>query len=254
MATAPLASDNPETQRHYAAQFALSAALVVAIRRLWPMVDVRDLKATLPPYKAALSALVGRFGSASASLAADHYQTVRLDAGVRTPFRLPAVGRPPSAKIDASLNWATGDLWDSRLLKPPEGFDPSSVTDAVQTKVEGSAQKTALDQGRELMASAAIEDRAARGWVRVARPNACPFCLLLATRGVVEGSTIYRSQQSADFQAHDNCHCTAEPVFGVYEAPHHVREAAALYADSTKDVGDKLNAFRRAVEAQRRGA
>ena len=230
------------------------------------MVDVRDLKATLPPYKAALSALVGRFGSASASLAADHYQTVRLDAGVRGPFRLPAVGQPPSAKIDASLNWATGDLWDSRLLKPPEGFDPSSVTDAVQTKVEGSAQKTALDQGRELMASAAIEDRAARGWVRVARPNACPFCLMLATRGVVEGSTIYRSQQTAgrnantrftgdgQFKFHDNCHCTAEPVFGVYEAPHHVREAAALYADATKDVGDKLNAFRRAVEAQRRGA
>jgi hypothetical protein len=45
------------------------------------------------------------------------------------------------------------------------------------------------------------------GWQRVASDNACAFCEMLAARGAVY------SEESADFEAHDGCTCTVEPVW-----------------------------------------
>lgn len=255
---APRVSDDPAVERHYAAQTALSVALVIAVRRLWPILDLTNLKTTMPQYRQAMTAVVQHFGSASASLSAEHYSAMRANAGVPGSFRVAPLDPVPVEKIDASTGWATADLWDSRFLDPnpviTPDFDPTVIIENTQTKVEGAAQKNVLDAGRDQIMEAVTADRKARGWVRVARPDACAFCLMLATRGVTRGSTIYRSQQTASFEAHNTCHCTAEPVFGIYEAPAHIRAAAALYEKSTTDVGDKLNAFRRALDAQRRGA
>jgi hypothetical protein len=37
--------------------------------------------------------------------------------------------------------------------------------------------------------------------------NACDFCSMLADRGAVYG------EASAEFEAHDHCSCSAQPVY-----------------------------------------
>lgn len=245
---APRVSPDPDVESHYLAQTALTVALAAALRRLWPMVDVRDLRGSLDPYRAAVAVLVQHYGSASASLARDHYATMRAKAGVTAPFRIPTVDPAPVAQVDASVGWATSDLWDSRLLKPTEGFDPAPILEATQTKVEGAATKLALDTGRLEIIDATRSDRDARGWARVTKPGSCYFCAMLATRGAV-----YKSRTTASFEPHDHCHCTVEPLFGsAYEAPAHVRQTKALYDRVTAGVSgpEKALTFRRAYEAQ----
>jgi hypothetical protein len=97
---------------------------------------------------------------------------------------------------------------------------------------------------------AAIEaDREALGWARVARPGACYWCAMQATRGAV-----FETEESASFKPHNDCHCTVEPLFGRhYEPPAHVRGWQALYKESTDGEADKLNAFRRAYEGRTGG-
>lgn len=68
-------------------------------------------------------------------------------------------------------------------------------------------------------------DQRSIGWVRILgnRARHCAFCITMASRGPV-----YKSRQSADFQAHDNCACTAVEVFDRDWWPG--REASTDYA------------------------
>lgn len=46
------------------------------------------------------------------------------------------------------------------------------------------------------------------GWRRVGSGNLCDFCAMLVSQG-----TLYDAESDADFEAHDGCTCTAEPVW-----------------------------------------
>lgn len=237
MATSQPISDNPEVAAHYATQVGLTAALAAALRRLWPTLDLSNLPESLPRYKAAVRAAVDHFSSASISLNADHFDVMRERAGISASFRTPVVDLPPAAKVDAGTGWAMSPLFGGDTLT-------TTVEADVQVRVEGAAQKAVMDAGRNELIAAIEADHEAKGWARVTKPGACAFCTMLAIRGAV-----YGSEQTANFEAHDHCHCTVEPLFGKhYEPPAHIREAQALYKDATAGKGDKLNAFRRAYE------
>src|SRR5690606_34528718 len=60
---------------------------------------------------------------------------------------------------------------------------------------------------RDTVTQAVRKDPAAAGWKRVAAADACRFCLMLADRGAVYKKDTVR------FASHDNCHCTANPVW-----------------------------------------
>lgn len=267
---APRVSDDPDVQRNYAAQFALSAALVTALRRLWPTLDLNDVEGTLPRYKAGVAALIDHFSSAAISLSADSFDAMRANAGVHGGFTTPIADLPAPEKVQASLGWATSPLTvtggDASVHEPPSG---DTVT-IVQHRVEGAASKVVADAGRNQMIESILADKRVRGWVRVARPDACAFCRMLATRPILATSgAFYRTEDTAgrnanarftgegDYKFHNSCHCTIAPVYAdAYEAPAHTRADAALWQDATAGHGgvDALNAFRRAVEAQRRTA
>jgi len=241
MAT-PRVSDNPEVQSHYALQLGVTASLVAALRRLWRLVDLGDVSGSLPAYKTAVAAVVNQYGLASASFGSDYFDTMRAQAGVTAPFRTPLVDPAPDAQVQASLGWATSDLTGPSA--PTITGDDLATT--VQAKVEGVSQKLVTDAGRNELIAAIEADKEATGWARVTKPGACAFCRMLATRGAV-----YRSAETAKFEAHDKCHCTIQPLFGHhYEPPAHTRADMALYREVTKGKSDKLNAFRRAVYAQ----
>ena len=163
-------------------------------------------------------------------------------AGARGRFEVSLLSPPPDEKVARSLGWARNG-------------EPESV----RTRIEGVAQKLVTDVGRDTIETAVEDDDEAWGFARYARPGACYFCALMASRGVV-----YKSEESAGRRAnqrfegegtakfHDHCHCTITPVFAgqEYELPEHIAKADQIYRDNTGHVSgaEKLKAFRRAYE------
>lgn len=209
-------------------QLSLSALLIAQVRRLW-----NGSPRPLVP-------LVEEFAPISALNAAEWYEDIRAGSSVRTPFRVSLAPSPPLEQITRSLDWAN------------KGDDGA----AILTKVEGVVDKLVTDVGRDTVTSAVAEDKEALGYARYARPGACYFCALLATRGAV-----YKTEMAAEISRHgkafhDHCHCVAEPLFvgADYEAEPHIQKWDSLYRSSTGHVSgaEKVREFRRAFEGRDR--
>lgn len=235
-----MTSPAPASQHAQAQQAAITALLTVQMARIWPLIDIADLSGSLPKYQTAVAALTYKFGQVSALQAARYYKAERAAAGVGGRF-LPRGADPAGIEqVQASVRWATKGLYSTE----------PDIT-AAKTLTNGVAQKMVVDTGRNTLIAAIENDTKARGWAREARPGACSFCALLATRGAV-----YRSEQTAEFKAHDHCHCLPVPLFAdSYEPPAYIRAWQQLYRDTPygKNAAEARNNFRVALERQRTG-
>lgn len=139
----------------------------------------------------ALPALINEYGSASAATAAEWYAQARDQA------RISGLFTPMPARL---LEQGTAELvkW---------AVDTGFNLDNVKTLVEGGMSRRIQDWGRQTIVSSSLQDPAADGWQRVGA-GACDFCAMLIGRGAVY------SEATADFSAHDACHCQAVPAFG----------------------------------------
>lgn len=72
------------------------------------------------------------------------------------------------------------------------------------------------------------------GWRRVTSDNPCDFCAMLAAQGAV-----YNAEETADFEAHDNCSCTAEPVWGREREPREVQVLQDAWERVTQGLSGK---------------
>lgn len=235
-------------RRHRAAQRGLTRLLVRDMRGLRRLIIPSRLEETVPDWMTAVRALIGEYGQASGSIAGDYYEAERVAARVTGRFTVPLLDPPPDERVDSGLRWATKDLW---------GRDPDdSATTAAQheplevrleqaeKKAEGVAQKLVADQGRGAVQEAVRQDHQATAWARAAALGACYFCKAMAIRGAV-----YK-QDTADFRAHDGCHCGVVPVFKGqrFELSDHAREWERLYSKFAAPYsGDQLRRFRRAL-------
>lgn len=232
MATA-LETRQQAADRQRVAQTGLSFLATSAAINAFPLIDQQQVKRSLPEFIAAVYAIVHRFGGAAAMLAERFMRDTR-------PRELPtftakAADVASFTQTRKSLEWATRGLYDA-----------SHDEQAIQALVSGVVQKLVQDPARTTYIDNVAQDRQARGWARDAKPGACAFCAMLATRGVV-----YKSEASADFQAHDHCHCVAVPVYRdeKYVAPLYVQEWTDLWKVSTSGLSGNAarNAFRRAL-------
>lgn len=139
-------------------------------------------------------------------------------------------------QLEKSLRWAV--------------FAPGNVE--TLGLVAGIVQKHVVDGARQygLSGFQSGGDR----WVRAARPQACEFCRMLATRSqtdwgpygsaeaavfVGRGAASPRGSQPSGSEFHDNCMCI--PVRAAdYEIPSYVEKWTADYYAATSEVG---NAF-----------
>lgn len=242
---------------HAQGQAALTGLVPVLLAQAWPLLDVHDLKGTLPRFQTVVEAIVRRYGQASAAAALDFYQRERISAGVPGRPVLRTVDPVASDAIESAIRWATSDLWGAKPANLPPGA-PAPVQVA-QDRLDAAAEQLVLQHGRQQVMSAAQQDREAKGWARVPEPGACSFCLMLATRGAVYKSQAAMKRTSArfegggyDFKVHDHCRCHVEPVFTHYEPPASVREAQRLWEQATagRSGHDARVAFRQAVEGR----
>lgn len=254
---APRASDDPLTQQHYAAQLGLLLALRKAISALWPSLDLGNLNDSLPTYLTKVAALTQHYSAANIAIGSDYYEQSRARAGVRFGFTTPQNEVAPLKSVEELVRGAMDPLW-----QPANSvLDYNDAISQAQSRVEANVEKVVADAGRNELIDAIEKDRYARGFARVARPDACSFCLMLAARGAVyktaesagqvNASTVWPDAKGTVNRYHVNCHCTVQPLFGSsYEAPAHVRDAEALYNESTKNVSGskaKQAAFRKAL-------
>lgn len=247
MATA-VSDDGASARRFRAAQVGLSRLLVRDVRGLRRLIIASRLEQTLPEWMTAVRTLVGQYGTTSAGVAADYYDAERVAARVTGRFTVPLLDPPPQDQVDSSLRWATKDVWE----RDPD--DPATTEaqraplevrlEQAEKKAEAVVQKLVTDQGRGTVREAVRQDRAATAWARAAALGACAFCKLMASRGAV-----YK-HDTADFRAHDGCHCGVIPVFKGqrFEPSDHAREWERIYRDYAAPYpGDQLRRFRRAL-------
>ncbi|MFG6297749.1 VG15 protein [Streptomyces rochei] len=240
-------SDGSDAANRYrAAQIGLTRLLVRDVRGLRRLILPSRLRESVPDWLAAMNAVVAQYARTSTALAAEFYDAQREAAGVPGPFTVPVADPPPEEQTTASLRWATKDLWPREPEEAtPAQLEPMDVRLAqAQKKAEQVAQKLVADTGRGTVREAVRQDRQAVAWARVAALGACYFCKVLATRGAVY------EQDTADFRAHDGCHCGVVPVFRGqrFELSPHAREWERIYREYAQGhSGDQLRLFRRAL-------
>ncbi|MFI1799432.1 hypothetical protein ACH427_19075 [Streptomyces sp. NPDC020379] len=220
-------------------------------------------------WTAVVARLVRKYGTASATLAADYYDQARRTAGHHTPFTVPVAEPPPLEQITASRRWSANqahkaaDRAAAKVLADggteaaaQQARDNPALRRQARDREAASAQRLAALPGRRTIESATRHDPSALGWARVTEGPCCSFCAVLIIRGPV-----YAEQKSAETKDggdpyHDRCDCTAEAVFrGQKWAP--MPEAAeweALYNEATKGTygDDTLRVFRSAFDARYR--
>lgn len=237
-----------DADRYRAAQRGLSRLLVRDVRRLRRLIIPSRLQASMPDWFTAMQEVVDQYARTSAALGADFYDAQREAAGVPGSFTVPVPDPPPAEQTEASLRWATKDVWERDLDDPKTTGAQRELLDVrleqAEKKAEAVVQKLVADTGRGAVQEAVRRDRQATAWARAAALGACAFCKMLAVRGAV-----YK-QDTADFRAHDGCHCGVIPIFRGqrFELSDKAKEWDRLYREYAAPYsGDQLRRFRLAL-------
>jgi GNAT superfamily N-acetyltransferase len=117
--------------------------------------------------------------------------------------------------------------------------------------LQGAGRKAIFTAHRDTVISNARRERVA--WVREARPGACGFCRMLATRVLADGlgsPGLYRSEQTAsrsphtfdEAVGHDHCRCVAVPLRSgkPYTVPGYVHDWLEDYEAVSRDADGRL--------------
>lgn len=211
-------------------------------------------------FRAGAAALVTQFAQAARVTAIDYYRNLRQSSGIPGVPIIRPVELPPTSMVDAGIDWAMRDFMQKTEAE-------------IMAKVEAAMAKAVLDIAREQAVDAVEGDDRALGFRRVTRPDACYWCITLSLRRSTRGGEgdqhlgVYKSRASAGQlppnakgevnRYHNNCHCSVEPVFAIgdVEMPDWLRDMDRLYEQATANSksGERLNDFRRALAAVRRG-
>lgn len=146
----------------------------------------------------------------SANLAATWFEL----SDEASTYRAVTAPVPPVEQLHANARWA---------LK----------ADGLQgrTNLSGSLNRAVFDGARET--TRLNVERTGSKWAVDARPTACPWCRMMATRGAV-----YKTEATALKACHDNGHCIAiEDRTGDYEPPAHIQQWEDEYQKARANAG-----------------
>lgn len=189
----------------------LSTLANADLAELWATVTTADeARAALEDI---LPDLCETYGSASATLAADWYDTLREDMNIDGQF----------SAITADLGDQGGDVLARWGIGPLFGPEPDWA--AAMALIEGGLQRRIANGARDTITGSSYADPKAIGWQRVG-VGECSFCAMLIGRGDVY------SEGTARFASHDHCKCGAEPAFGGKPLP------VKPYTPSSKNITD----------------
>lgn len=129
-------------------------------------------------------------------------------------YRAVMAPNPPVEQLQANARWA---------LK--------ATGEQGKTDLAGSLNRAVFDGARET--TRINVERTDSRWAVDARPTACPWCRMMATRGAV-----YKTAATALKACHDNGHCVAlEDRLGDYQPPPHVEQWEDEYLKARANAG-----------------
>jgi hypothetical protein len=228
------------TQEYRLGQIRLRAELLSELQVLWGLYDPTD-PASFDRFVTAATRLIADRRADSARLGAAYYTQFRADEGfgyLLDPATAPGVSAEQVA-IAMRATALQGVVDATRAgITVPQALRVGFVRGA------GAASRLALNGGRETIISNVGRETTRVGWQRITSGSPCYFCAMLASRGPV-----YRSQRTADFQAHDHCSCTPEPAFPGSEWPAANVRFAEQWDTATAGLSgkDAISAFRSAL-------
>ena len=159
------------------------------------------------------------YRAAAATLGADYFDEQRALSGVGGRFEATPEAPVEGARWEALARWGVDPLRvtpkSPRVDDDGEPIDygPEREPDyaAAQTLIEGGLTRTIADGHRLTVVNNSIADPQARGWMRIAGPDACAFCRMLSDRVSESGNPGVYTKASASFKAHDHCGCSVAP-------------------------------------------
>jgi hypothetical protein len=180
----------------------VTAEAVQEISPIWqlPTTDITQALFDVVP------GVVQKWNLAAAAVAADWYDQLREADGITGDFTaiIPDLG---DQGAQALAGWGA-DALKAPVEHEPVQLDKLSPVESAQSRVEGGLQKRLVNAANLTVSQSAKEDPNARGWMRLTRPDACRFCLMVASRGGVF------TKASSTFACHEHCHCEAIPAWG----------------------------------------
>lgn len=203
MATTDLGNRLTAAQR--AAQIQLRTATVRDLLRIWQIFDPADIGGSWAKLEPVLVALIQSRFPMSAQIAARYLPEYRRAEQI-TGSIIPTIPDTPlTDAIVPNLRY----VGPKNALKLHElGRQPSQVARITLSNIEGELARQILNGGRATIVETTHRDPQARGIARITDGSPCSFCALLASRGAV-----YLSEETASFDAHRKCGCTAEPSY-----------------------------------------
>lgn len=182
-------------------------------------------------------------------------EAYRLDKGRDLPQR--AIEHDPdSVLVRDLLNRSAGVYRKARI----RGLDELVAQERAQAATLASGGRLVQAGGRD-----AIEQSSKPlGWMRVSDGDPCSFCALILSRGAVFKSQLTAGADANErfagdgmFKFHDNCGCTVLPIHSRTDfMSDDAQRFRNLWDETTAGLSgaDARNAFRRALDAQRRAA
>lgn len=137
--------------------------------------------------------VVAFYSEGSSAIAADFYDDARV--GVAGSYTASPVILDRTVKIRRGIAWAS-----EPLSVDDDELAAARFAQLMRTEMARPYRDTIITNRKQ--------DPQAIGWKRITRgAKSCGFCRMLADRGAV-----YR-KETATFASHDDCMCTASPVF-----------------------------------------
>jgi hypothetical protein len=168
------------------------------LEQLWALENpelVADALWTVVP------AQVDEWALAASAVAAEWYDAEREREEIEGTFQ--AIVAPlGDLGTEALIGWSVAALYQP---EPDLALAKSRLTGGVQKRLANSANST--------ITGSTVRDPQARGWYRIARPDACNFCRMVASRGGVF------TEATARFACHDHCYCRAASAWVGREVP-----------------------------------
>lgn len=225
------------TRRHYASQLGVRAATSRDIMTLWRGVDPTNLTGTFDTFAQSATVLTRARHGTSSGVAADYQEQFRRAERVagRAAVKLGA-----GLDVRNALSSIRGAGLSGIINARRAGFSPQAAAQRGLVKVLGATTRLVLGGGRETILSSAIEDTQASRWQRVTSGDPCSFCVSLA----VDGNTF--AADTADFEAHDHCSCSAEVAYEGSHPPLTSQQLQSRWDAATEGLSgdDALNAYR----------
>lgn len=227
-----LALENRRTMLHVSTLLKVEATKVLSQGQNLGQQELGGfLRATVP-------GLIGRYGNVNAVTAANYYDQVRsvsVKKGKSYKAIIPTFDATERGNTIVNYGMAT-------FMQ--EGFErvPELLAQALTRPVAAYNRET-LDYNAGL-------DTSVKTVQRIAEPNACAFCALLAfsTTTTAEGKTIGTRTFSYAPDFHNDCHCTVEVIFEGQDpiVPDYYKDFAMEYDEaqggSVSDVLSKMRA------------